>query len=149
MSTTNNFDGLLPVIGTFTITGPGGAPTLANIYGCEDVQLPSREVKRDTYTMINTARAGLEQTILGSQKSTSIETKLVFQTGNFAAIDAFVGVNSCAIALVVNSNATEPGISISAVGSIEKISFERWEDSKHAVYSLSLAVNAGWTFASV
>lgn len=141
--------GLLPVIGTFTVTPPTGGGTMANVYGCEDIKLADREMKKDTYTMISGTLAGLEQILLGTQKAGTIEAKMCFETDNYLALDALTGVNGSAIALSINKSALEPGISIAATGGIEKIAFERWEDGKHAVYSVTIAVNAGWTAALV
>lgn len=146
---TNNFDGLVPKVGTFTILSPALGATTVNVYGCEDVKPPDREVKKDTFTVISGTRAGKEQNLLCSYKVGTMEAKLAFNVENLRSLDALVGVNGCTIVLTIDATTTAPGVTFSCTGGIEKLGVDRMMDSQHAVANVTLAVDAGWTIASV
>lgn len=128
---------------TLTITGPSGTPAAINIEAIEDLTPPVRDHKTDTWTPISGARSGLEQQIICGESSATIGAKVTYLEGNQVLMDAFVGVNGCAISL------TGPdGVIFSGTGGMKKLGMDAVSADKHITSSLEFVLNAGWTCAA-
>ena len=139
---TDDFDGTFNTITKLTITPPGGSPAEFNVQGIENLTPPGREHKKDTWTPISGSRAGLEQQVLCSESSSSIQVTVTYEKVRQLQLDEIAGINGCTIVLT-----TSDGLAISCIGGAEKVSPARMEDSKHNTAEITFAINAGWTQA--
>jgi hypothetical protein len=140
MPLTDDFDATFPSPMSLNVTTPGGAPVTVPIQGIENLTLPQRQRKKDTYTPISGERAGLEQMVLCSESAAEITATLTYEKAHQIAMDAICGTNGCTIQLVGPDSMT-----ISGTGGIERIGVARAEDSRHMTSDITIALSAGWT----
>jgi len=137
---TDDFDGSFNTVAHLTVVTPGGGTVTVDIQGVENLTPPGRQHKKDTWTPISGDRTGFEQQALCSQQSATIEATLTYEKVRQKEINDVVGINGCAISLLLSD-----GLTIAGTGGIEKMSLGRMEDSKHNTSDFTIALNAGWT----
>ena len=141
MTMTDNFDGIVGAGSSLSVTTP--TPVTVPIQGLLEFTPPARQYKKATYTPLSGTNAGKERILLCSEQAGTIEVTALFEATRAADIDAICGVNLSTITLTLSD-----GTVYSGTGGIEKGAVEHVTDSKEITISLTIALDAGYTFTA-